>query len=328
MKILYAIQGTGNGHISRAKEIIPLLQQYGELHILMSGTQADIPLPQKLDFRFHGFSYVFGKKGGIDYWKTFKQMNLRQLWKDIKAIPLDNYDIIINDFEPITAWACKLRKRKSVSLSHQASFLSDKTPQSKNRSFYGKCILKNYAPTTHHIGFHFKPYDDFIHYPVIRKDIRDLNPTNNGHYTVYLPSIDDKILVKYLRQLPHIKWEVFSKHQKISYKFYNVQVKAITNDAYNKSLESCEGLLTGGGFEGPAEALYLGKKVLMIPMKYQFEQECNAEAARLMGIPIIYNIDHNFVSSLQNWVNDDSKVTVNFSDDTAGIIKKLINDYG
>ena len=34
MKILYAIQGTGNGHISRAREIIPLLQKYGELDIL------------------------------------------------------------------------------------------------------------------------------------------------------------------------------------------------------------------------------------------------------------------------------------------------------
>lgn len=325
MKILYAIQGTGNGHISRAKEIIPLLQQYGELHILMSGTQADIPLPQKLNYRFHGFSYVFGKRGGIDYWKTYKQMNIRQLWRDIKSIPLDNYDLIINDFEPITAWACKLRKRKSISLSHQASFMSDKTPRPGNKSFYGQWILKNYAPTTHHIGFHFKPYDDFIHHPVIRRDIRDLKPINKGHYTVYLPSIDDKILVKYLRQLPDIKWEVFSKHQKIPYRFYNVKVKPITNDAYNESLENCEGLLTGGGFEGPAEALYLGKKVLMIPMKRQFEQECNAEAARLMGIPVIYNIDENFVSSLESWVKEGLKVKINFPDSTNDIIKQVID---
>lgn len=325
MKILYAIQGTGNGHISRAKEIIPLLQQYGELHILMSGTQADIPLPQELNYRFHGFSYVFGKKGGIDYWKTFKQMNIRQLWKDIRALPLNDYDLIINDFEPITAWACKLRKRKSVSLSHQASFMSNKIPRPENRSFYGQWILKNYAPTSNHIGFHFSSYDDFIHTPVIRKDIRDLNPVNDGHYTVYLPSVDDKILVKYLRQLPNIEWEVFSKHQKIPYKFYNVMVKPITNDAYNKSLERCEGLLTGGGFEGPAEALFLGKKVLMIPMKHQFEQECNAEAARLIGVPIIYNLDDNFVPSLEKWVNDDGKIHINFPNRTEDIIKDLVS---
>ena len=28
MKVLYAIQGTGNGHLSRAEEIVPLLNKY------------------------------------------------------------------------------------------------------------------------------------------------------------------------------------------------------------------------------------------------------------------------------------------------------------
>lgn len=324
MKILYAIQGTGNGHISRAKEIIPLLQQYGDLDLLVSGTQADITLPQKLDYKFHGFSYIFGKKGGIDYWKTYKQMNIRQLLKDIKAIPLEKYDLIINDFEPLTAWACKLKGRKSISLSHQASFISDKTPRPKKRGFYGEWILKNYAPTTDYVGFHFKPYDNFIHSPVIRKEIRDLNPQNHGYYTVYLPAVDDKILVKYLHKIPNTKWEVFSKHQTIPYKFNNVQVKPITNEGYNKSLENCEGLLTGGGFEGPAEALYLGKKVLMIPMKHQFEQECNAEAAKQMGVPVIYDIKQNFVPCLQTWVKEDFKVQVDFPDETADVVRNLV----
>src|SRR6476620_803959 len=123
MKILFAIQGTGNGHISRAREIVPLLQQYGELDLLVSGTQADVSLSQPLKYQFHGFSYIFGKKGGVDFLKTFKVMNMRQFWKDMHTIPLEDYDLIINDFEPLTAWACKLKKIKSVSLSHQASFL-------------------------------------------------------------------------------------------------------------------------------------------------------------------------------------------------------------
>src|ERR1700734_409394 len=58
MKILYAIQGTGNGHISRAREIVPLLQQYGELDLLVSGTEAEVSLSQPLKYRFHGFSFV------------------------------------------------------------------------------------------------------------------------------------------------------------------------------------------------------------------------------------------------------------------------------
>ncbi|MEO5910809.1 MAG: glycosyltransferase family protein [Pelobium sp.] len=327
MKILYAIQGTGNGHISRAREIVPLLQQYGELDLLVSGTQADVSLTQPLKYQFHGFSYIFGKKGGIDYWKTFKSMNLLRFWKDVFSFPLKDYDLIINDFEPVTAWACKLKKIRSVSLSHQASFLSEKTPRPHKSEKYAELILKYYAPTTDHIAFHFKPYDNFIHTPVIRSEIRNLNPKNHGYYTVYLPAIDDKILVKYLHTVPEVNWQVFSKHQKTPYQHGNVQVKHIDNELFNKSLENCEGLLTGGGFEGPAEALFLGKKVLLMPMKNQFEQECNAEAARLMGVPVIRQIDKKFTESLKAWVKDEQNIAVNFPDQTAAIIEQMMQTY-
>ena len=327
MKILFAIQGTGNGHISRAREIVPLLQKYGELDLLVSGSQADVSLTQPLKYHFHGFSYIFGKNGGIDYWKTFKAMNLRQLWKDMHSIPLQDYDLIINDFEPITAWACKLKKIKSVSLSHQASFQSLKSPRPLKKERYAELILKYYAPTTHHIGFHFKAYADFIYTPVIRSEIRALNPNKNGYYTVYLPAVDDKLLLKYFHELPTIKWEVFSKHQKTPYQFANVLVKPIDNQLFNKSLENCEGLLTGGGFEGPSEALFLRKKVLMIPMKNQFEQECNAEAARLLGVPVIKKIDKNFSSFLKNWVESNQNIEVEFPDQTALIIDTLFKKY-
>jgi uncharacterized protein (TIGR00661 family) len=327
MKILYAIQGTGNGHLSRAREIVPLLQQYGELDLLVSGSQADVSLSQPLKYRFHGFSYVFGKKGGIDYWKSLKIMRLRQFMKDMNSIPLADYDLIINDFEPLTAWACRLKRIKSVSLSHQASFLSPNTPRPPKSEKYAEIILKYYAPTTHHIGFHFKAYDDFIHTPVIRSEIRALKPQNLGHYTVYLPAVDDKILVKYLHEIPNVKWEIFSKHQKTTYQYANVKVRSISNELFNKSLENCEGLLTGGGFEGPAEALFLGKKVMLIPMKHQFEQECNAEAAKLMGVSVIKKIDSHFVESLKNWVNQTQNIKVDFPDETAEIIQNLIETF-
>src|SRR5690348_6172114 len=109
MKILFAIQGTGNGHISRAREIVPLLQQYGEVDLLVSGTQADVLLDQPLSFRFHGFSFIFGKKGGVNHVESLKRMKLSRLWRDVRSLPLKNYDLIVNDFEPVTAWACKLQ---------------------------------------------------------------------------------------------------------------------------------------------------------------------------------------------------------------------------
>jgi uncharacterized protein (TIGR00661 family) len=326
MKILYAIQGTGNGHISRAREIVPLLQQYGDLDLLVSGTEAEVTLSQPLKYRFHGFSFVFGTNGGVDNWATFKLMDLPRLWRDIRSLKLKKYDLIINDFEPVSAWACKLQKIPSVSLSHQCSFISPATPRPAERS-YAEWLLKYYSPTTHHIGFHFERYDDFIHTPVIRSEIRNLKTVNLGHYTVYLPAYDDKLLTKLLNKTNKVRWQIFSKRQKVYYKDGNVEIFPVNNEAFNTSLANCEGLLTGGGFEGPAEALFLQKKLLMIPMKGQYEQQCNALAASKLGVPVIYEIDDHFVFKINNWISDNKKVLVNFPDETAQIVDNMVKRY-
>ena len=326
MKILYAIQGTGNGHISRAREIVPLLQQYGEVDLLISGTQAEVSLAQPLKYKFHGFSFVFGTKGGVDNWATFKIMNLPRLWRDMHSLPLKQYDLVINDFEPVSAWACRLQKIPSVSLSHHCSFVSPNTPRPEKWN-YAEWIFKYYSPTTYHIGFHFERYADFIHTPVIRSEIRNMQTSNLGHYSVYLPAYDDKILFKHLSKAKDVEWQIFSKRQKTPHREGNVQILPVNNEAFNKSLASCEGLLTGGGFEGPAEALFLQKKVLMIPMTGQYEQRCNALAASRLGVPVVNEIDDHFDSSINNWIKDDKIIKVNFPDETASIVDDMIKKH-
>ncbi|PTQ99412.1 uncharacterized protein (TIGR00661 family) [Mucilaginibacter yixingensis] len=326
MKILFAIQGTGNGHISRAREMVPLLQRYGEVDLLVSGTEAEVSLSQPLKYQFHGYSFVFGTKGGVDKWATYKLMDLRQLWKDMHSLPLKQYDLIVNDFEPVSAWACRLQNIPSVSLSHQCSFVSKKTPR-PDRWNWAELIFKYYSPTTHHIGFHFDRYDDFIHTPVIRSGIREMATANKGHYTVYLPAYDDKTLIEHLGKTD-VEWHVFSKRQKTPYREGNVHVNPISNEGFNDSLANCAGLLTGGGFEGPAEALYLGKKVMMIPMKGQYEQQCNALAANRLGVPVVYDIDDEFNPVLEQWINTDERVIVDFPDETAAIVEGMVKKYG
>lgn len=328
MKILLAVQGTGNGHLSRARDIIPLLQRYGELDIAISGTQADVTLAHPVKYRLHGLSFIFGKKGGVDRQLTYKNMDLRQLRRDIKEFPLEKYDLVINDFEPVTAWACKLRHKQCIALSHQSSFLSRKTPRPCDKWDISELILSHYAPSSDAIGFHFQSYDTFIHTPVIRKEIRNVQPSNRGHYTVYLPAYDDRILIPFLQQVPEVQWEVFSKHSGIPFRNGNVWVRPVENSSYNTSVLNCEGLLTGGGFEGPAEAIFLGKKILAIPMTGQWEQQCNAEAMRRMGISVVWNLDAEFSQILKDWVYHTKPLKISFPDQTEEIIDGLVGKYG
>ncbi len=150
---------------------------------------------------------------------------------------------------------------------------------------------------------------------------------NLGHITVYLPAFHDRFLLQYFKQIPEVKWEVFSKHTKIAYSEKNVSVQPINNHRYNLSLAGSAGLFTGGGFEGPAEALFLNKKVLVFPMKFQYEQMCNAEAVRRLGISTINQVDGHFVSNLKNWIYTDKTIKVNFSNETASIVDDIINRY-
>jgi uncharacterized protein (TIGR00661 family) len=327
MKILYAIQGTGNGHLSRARDIIPILQKKGEVDILVSGIQADLILPYPVKYQFKGLSFVFGKNGGVDIVSTYLKMDMRELLKDIDKIPIEQYDLIINDFEPVTAWACKQKKIQCIALSHQSAVLSKNAPKPQKKDALGRTVLKYYAPSTAQYGFHFSNFDKNIFTPVIRNEIRELKPTKKEHYTVYLPSYDDERLLKNLKQFKNVQWDVFSKHNTKLIKEGNITIQPINNELFIKSLATCTGVLCGAGFETPSEALYLKKKLLVIPMKTQYEQQCNAAALKKMGVPVIKSLKKKHHWIIKDWIAYGKVIPVYYPDITEQIIETIITNH-
>jgi uncharacterized protein (TIGR00661 family) len=327
MKILYAIQGTGNGHISRARDIIPLLQKKGELDILISGTEADVELGYPVKYKLKGMSFVFGKQGGIDLISTYKKAKLKRFFNEIKNLPVENYDIVINDFEPVSAWACRFKNKACIGLSHQAAVLNKKSPIPAESDRFGKSILKNYAPVTDKFGFHFKAYNKNIFTPVIRDEIRKADNKKLPHYTVYLPAYDDERIIKVLTEIRDVEWEVFSKHTKKTYREKNIHIYPINNDAFIKSLVTCTGVLCGAGFETPAEALFLKKKLMVIPMKGQYEQQCNAAALKKMGIPVLKKLKMPKVEKITEWVKNGEVIPVDYPNITHEIIDEVFKKH-
>ena len=328
MKILFAVQGTGNGHLSRARDVYPELAKYGDVDVLISGIQADVDFPFPVKYKMHGLSFIFGKKGGVDIIETVRRSNLVKLIQDIRALPIEEYDLVINDFEPVSAWACHRKKLPCISLSHQCAVLHPSAPMPKEIDPIGKLVLTRYAPVTAAYGFHFKAFAENIYTPVIRKEIRALTPTNEGHYTVYLPAYDDATMVKHLTQFADATWQVFSKHNKQPFTEKNVIVQKIDNTAFVKSMASSAGVLCGGGFEGPSEAMYLGKKVLVIPMQTQFEQQCNAVGAVAMGASMIPMLNEKHYATIAEWVKNGQPLKVDYPDLTADIIKRVVEAHG
>ena len=322
MKILYGIQGTGNGHLTRAAEILPHLQNHGKVDVLVSGRSHEINI-SSLKYQKKGLGFRFGNNGGINYLQSLLQFNPLRFLHEAASLPVEQYDLVLHDFDPVTAWACKIKKVPCIGISHQASFLSIKTPRPSGKNYLFEYLLRNYAPANKYIGFHFAAYDLFIHTPIIRKAIREAENKIGDHFTVYLPSYHDELLIHQLIQLNDVKWEIFSKNATSIKQVENVLILPVTAERFTNSITASAGVVCGAGFEPPAEALFLGKKLLVIPMKGQYEQACNCVALQLMGVKSLDCVDNDFLQHLARWIQTSDAVKVHYQDSTANLINGI-----
>jgi uncharacterized protein (TIGR00661 family) len=313
MNIFYAVQATGNGHISRAMELIPYLQRYGTVDIFLSGDNSHLSMDAPVKYRSKGLSLFYDSCGGLDYWKIFRHLQPLRLNKEINDLPVEKYDLVINDFEYITSAACARKKIPSIQFGHQASFQSPLAPRPDTKNVLGEWILKNYSKATDYIGLHFDRYDDFIFYPIIKKEITEAEPVDKNFITVYLPSYSRRQLEKIFHPLKDLRFQVFTKEMKQPEQSSNILFLPVAKSLFNKSLIQCTGIITGAGFETPAEALHLGKKILAIPTRGQYEQQCNAAALQKMGITCIKKIEENFPTILYQWLDAKNISRINYS---------------
>ena len=58
-------------------------------------------------------------------------------------------------------------------------------------------------------------------------------------------------------------------------------------------------------------------------MKGQYEQQCNAAALELMGVPVIKNLKTKQFNHIRSWLDSSVKVEINYPDLTRMIVRKL-----
>lgn len=312
MRILYSVQATGNGHISRAMELLPHLRQYGEVDIFLSGSNSNLPLDAPVRYRSKGLSLFYNCAGGLDYIEMLKRFAPLRLRKEIRDLPVEKYDLVINDFEFITAAACARKKIRSINFGHQASFQSARTPRPERTSKAGEMVLRKYARASAYVGLHFQRYDDFIFTPVIKQDILNAEPRNDGYITVYLPAWCQRELTALLAPFSDIRFQAFCSGISQIQQQGHITLMPVNKTLFNESLINCGGIITGAGFETPAEALHLRKKIMAIPIRSQYEQQCNAAALAQMGISTLDRIDDDFPNHFERWMNSTQNLEVDY----------------
>jgi uncharacterized protein (TIGR00661 family) len=174
------------------------------------------------------------------------------------------------------------------------------------------------------LGLHFESYDKNIYNPIIKDEIINAFPIDNGHITVYLPQYSVSFLSPYLLAQSKFNFEIFTKEVKQPTNYKNLTLLPIDNKTFTNSLIQCHGIITAGGFETPAEALYLKKKLLSIPILNHFEQECNGAAMQKLGVTVIKKIDKNFNQVFTEWVQAENKTQFTLTHSTEEIVNLLM----
>ena len=328
LKILYGIQCTGNGHLSRSKEIIKYLQDnYSDkietIDVCLSGNFSQIDTSDlNVKYKFEGLGFNIDN-GQISIWKTIVDLKLWNFFKSIFVPQIEKYDIIVSDFEPVTCWAGIIRRKRVLGVGNHYKFLSNKKFL-KNLSpnyFYNKIITKLVSPVNKYIAFEYLKDAENDFFPIIRKVLRRTAPSQDDFYICYLSSISSEDQVKFFNLFPNQTFYIFHNDIKEASDFENIRLRPIDRVQFTNKLMRCKGVICHTGFQLTSECLFLGKKLLVIPIKHQIEQIYNTRTLSKFGVISSENLE---VPTFDDFFQNDYSVKLNYIDEMKNLSERIL----
>ena len=326
MKILYGVQATGNGHITRARV---LAHEFTKTDVNVDYIFTGRPKEKLFDMSLFGnFKCLpgltfFSNNGQINYIKSTLLNKPLKAITDIYALNVEDYDLIITDFEPITAWAARLRGVPSLGISHQYSF-QYKIPKAKY-TWLSDTIIRYFAPANDYLGVHWHHFDEPILPPIATPIVRSYTEDKNK-ILVYLPFLPIPKISKTLT--------LFRKYQ-----FYiycdctgpcdqdNLHLRPFSRTKFQHDLATCSGVICNTGFTLISEALQYGKRILTLPLKGQGEQLANAEALKELKLATV--IGSFETKTLKDWLstadNNNGMKRINYPYVAEYIVKWIVS---
>ena len=282
MRILYGVQGTGNGHLSRARVMANAFEQ-SNIHVdyLFSGREAEgfFDMQPFGNFQVKRGMTFEASAGKINIPKTVSRNFSTSILKDIDDIDLSGYDLVLNDYEPVTAWAAKRQGVPSISISHQAA-LKYPVPQ-KGKGWLDDLFIHHFAPVDIALGCHWHHFGFPILPPFV--DVIEIKEEFTHNILVYLPFETPEAIVEYLATYTDYQFLVYHAQTPTQPLPEHIRWHGFDRMGFKQDLAACGGVISNAGFELVSEALTLGKKILVKPLLGQFEQLSNMAALELLA---------------------------------------------
>ena len=366
-RFIFTVQGEGRGHLTQAISLAQIAREAGhevvgyavgsfqgrKIPPFFAAFIGDTPIIQ-----YESPSINYGKGKSVQLGKTALQAFTKfgTYWKSATQLGefIDELkpDGIVNFYESITG-LYNLKsgsKTPCMSIGHQYLLLNDHFETIEEKALDRFLLNINTKITAigskKLLGLSFRsmpndPKRNIITVPpLLRQEVKSIQPQAGESWLVYLTHyrLADEIMA-WSERHPEIKLDCFwdNPTRKSPYAYSeSLTFHPIDAEKYLEKMTHCAGLISTAGFESVAEAMYLGKPVMMVPVPNHIEQMINAHDGELSGAGIKasnFNLDifhaylpnHTSVqSSYQSWVHQ-----ANFAYQLSDLIRQpiFISDY-
>lgn len=321
MNILFIVHGNGNGHQTQAIALKEELEKRGH-HVskCVLTSSGNTRKGNLIENEFEDFSKIAGfelkyKDGTLDFLRTaignmFKSPKIAWAMNQINnMVRFYSPDLVVSFYDPIYQIAQKLYNFNVpyVSVGHMYMF------EDRNFDFHEYdarfSFLKIYNRLTcmdskevYSLSYLHSDNPNLVTTgPILRDSIlnAELDVGDENKISGYFHHLSDaKRMCRALEKYKSFSTVIFSNTKK-RICFENSEIRPINSEDFVKNVSASKLFVSSSGFESTSESIFLGKKVLTIPIQNHIEQELNCKCLE----------SSDFAFPLYSWENIDDKIS-------------------
>ena len=262
MKVLYGIDASDHGSLSRAR-ILARYFNAAEVEVkwIFTGKCHNIELPDALfpEREFHQGISLRSSKNGFSAGKTITANNWILFFQSLRSLRVAEFDLVISDFEPLTAWAARLSGVPSLGLSHR--YASQSLGFAGRRSYLPQLFQRCLAPVDKALGIHWHHFGHACLPPIIDSSL--MRRASTRRYTlVYRPKERLNDTLTMLHAVPDHQFTVYSPEALNNCEAANISLRTMNPDTLSDDLLGARAVICDSSFEMISECLALGIPVL------------------------------------------------------------------
>lgn len=302
MKFLFIVQGEGRGHLTQAVALAEMLKARGhEVTGALVGSDTGRRVQDFFRDSFPAEIIPFSSPALVYSRKTKAlslPLTLRALFRNFRRyykslFRIDHCirelqpDVIINFYDVLGGVHQALFPRKApmVCIAHQYLMLHKDFvhPEGNRLNRFlvnlntritalgaGKKLALSFYPGEPDKNIHLVP-------PLLRNEVKNREPEPGDYFLAYVTRqsrVDE--IAAWQKKFPETIIHCFTDKPQEGEVSSNLFFHKINGIRFLEMMQKCKGVISTAGFESVAEAMLLGKPVLMVPMKNHYEQTCNA----------------------------------------------------